>query len=170
MRPEIVCDTVFGSAASLTTRDLGGINWVAVGTDLTTRPPHRSVRAALPHTAPTSDNWRRIAPTHTDQPVGHICSPSVWGTCGAGPCSPWLASFPPPTPQLRFSPLLCSQGSSVLRHHPTPHRRACQHYGVCLLRPDWSLASQSTMRSPGSRACSFSTCMGSSTTRDRATD
>ena len=30
--------------------------WVAVGTAIADRPPHRSVRAALPHTAPTSDN------------------------------------------------------------------------------------------------------------------
>src|SRR5256885_1217835 len=28
---------------------------VAVGTTVSHRPPHRSVRAALPHTAPTSD-------------------------------------------------------------------------------------------------------------------
>ena len=28
---------------------------VAVGTTVAHRPPHRSVRAALPHTAPTSD-------------------------------------------------------------------------------------------------------------------
>jgi hypothetical protein len=32
------------------------INWVAVGTAIADRPPRRSVRAALPHTAPTSDN------------------------------------------------------------------------------------------------------------------
>ena len=31
----------------------GGL--VAVGTNLTTRPPHRSVRAGLPHTAPTAN-------------------------------------------------------------------------------------------------------------------
>jgi hypothetical protein len=37
-----------------------GIPWavcrsIAVGTRITERPPHRSVRAAFPHTAPTSD-------------------------------------------------------------------------------------------------------------------
>ena len=32
---------------------------VAVGTIIADRPPHRSVRAALPHTAPTLDIWRR---------------------------------------------------------------------------------------------------------------
>ena len=32
---------------------------VAVGTALTGSPPHRSVRAELPHTAPTSGEWRK---------------------------------------------------------------------------------------------------------------
>src|ERR1035441_2603652 len=31
---------------------------VAVGTTIADRPPHRSVRALLAHTAPTSDAWR----------------------------------------------------------------------------------------------------------------
>ena len=31
------------------------ISLVAVGTTITDRPPHRSVRALLTHTAPTSD-------------------------------------------------------------------------------------------------------------------
>jgi len=34
---------------------------VAVGMRVTSHPPHRSVRAAFPHTAPTSGNERRIA-------------------------------------------------------------------------------------------------------------
>ena len=34
---------------------------VAVGTLVAQRPPHRSVRAELLHTAPTSDAWRRSA-------------------------------------------------------------------------------------------------------------
>jgi hypothetical protein len=29
---------------------------IAVGTPITERPPHRTVRAAFPHTAPTSDD------------------------------------------------------------------------------------------------------------------
>ncbi len=32
--------------------------WVAVGTAIAGRPPHGSVRAALPHTAPTLGVWR----------------------------------------------------------------------------------------------------------------
>src|ERR1035438_4236395 len=34
-------------------------NAVAVGTTIADRPPHRSVRAELPHTAPTSDVLRQ---------------------------------------------------------------------------------------------------------------
>src|SRR5579862_8727662 len=37
---------------------------VAVGTAITRRPPHGSVRAALPHTAPTLDTWRQSV--HSD--------------------------------------------------------------------------------------------------------
>jgi hypothetical protein len=33
---------------------IGDIARVAVGTRVTARPPHRTVRAAFPHTAPTS--------------------------------------------------------------------------------------------------------------------
>ena len=34
----------------------GVIHMVAVGTIITDRPPHRTVRAALPHTAPTLED------------------------------------------------------------------------------------------------------------------
>src|ERR1017187_7284006 len=40
----------------------------AVGTTIADRPPHRSVRAELPHTAPTSDDWRQDATWRT--PLG----------------------------------------------------------------------------------------------------
>src|ERR1035441_10245449 len=40
-------------------------NAVAVGTTIADRPPHRSVRAELPHTAPTLDMWRQGAPWRT---------------------------------------------------------------------------------------------------------
>src|SRR4051812_26758772 len=39
---------------------------VAVGTTIADRPPPRSVRAALPPTALTSDVWRRSAHWETD--------------------------------------------------------------------------------------------------------
>ena len=37
-----------------------GVTPVTVGTDIADRPPYRSVRAELPHTAPTLDEWRQI--------------------------------------------------------------------------------------------------------------
>src|SRR5215469_9149255 len=37
------------------------LNWVAVGTRVTPRPPHRSARAAFPHAALTEDVWRQSA-------------------------------------------------------------------------------------------------------------
>jgi hypothetical protein len=39
------------NAQNCPTRDIQ----IAVGTPITGRPPHRTVRAAFPHTAPTSD-------------------------------------------------------------------------------------------------------------------
>ena len=39
----------------INSRPIGGI---AAGTIITDRPPHRTVRAAFPHTAPTLDEWR----------------------------------------------------------------------------------------------------------------
>jgi hypothetical protein len=43
---------------------------VAVGTAIADRPPHRSVRAALPHTAPTLDAWRQNARQDKDAEYG----------------------------------------------------------------------------------------------------
>jgi hypothetical protein len=38
-----------------------GVISVTVGTAIASCPPYRSVRAELPHTAPTLDEWRRNA-------------------------------------------------------------------------------------------------------------
>jgi hypothetical protein len=104
---------------------------------------------------------------HTRQSLGNASARPVPGACGSDWCSPWLASFPAPSPPLRpVAPWPCSRGSLVLRRHPTPHRRSCRSYGFRLLRPDCALLAQPTMRSPGSRAYSFSACAGSTTTRD----
>ena len=51
-------------------RDLKGLwdsYWVAVGTLVAQRPPHRSARAAVPHAALTADAWRRSADWDTDE-------------------------------------------------------------------------------------------------------
>ena len=39
---------------------------VTVGTAIASCPPYRSVRAELPHTAPTLDEWRQSAPPGKD--------------------------------------------------------------------------------------------------------
>ena len=44
--------------------------FVAVGTPVTRRPPHRSVRAGLLHTALTSDAWRQSARSDADAGCG----------------------------------------------------------------------------------------------------
>ena len=62
----------------------------------------------------------------------------------------------------------CSNDSSVLFRCPTPRRRACGPYGFCLHPPACREDSlQASSRSPGSRAWSFQTCMGSATTQGR---
>jgi hypothetical protein len=46
--------------------------FVAVGTPVSRRPPHRSVRAELLHTAPTFDEWRRSAHSDADAGSSHL--------------------------------------------------------------------------------------------------
>jgi len=45
---------------------------IAVGTMVTHRPPHRSVRALLTHTAPTLDSWRQNAGWDKDAGSSHL--------------------------------------------------------------------------------------------------
>ena len=51
--------------------DLNEKKSVAVGTPVAQRPPHRSVRAELPHTAPTLGEWRRSAHKDANVKCGH---------------------------------------------------------------------------------------------------
>src|SRR5437764_10725420 len=60
--PKLIQDAPPGVKATL----------VAVGTTVSRRPPHRSVRAALLHTAPTSDAWRRSAHLDADAGSWHL--------------------------------------------------------------------------------------------------
>ena len=85
---------------------------LAVGTRVASRPPHRSVRAAFPHTAPTSGIDDTTLP-YASLPLVSRLSGSESGTCLVGPHSPWSLSLAPPTP-LRIAPL-CSSASQLLR-------------------------------------------------------
>src|ERR1035438_1167822 len=74
-------------------------------------------------------------------------------------------ALPSPTSAEGFPPLF--GGSQVLRHSPTSPARACPHYGLWPSRTGLDRKTKACWRSPGSRACCFSACEGSSTTQDR---
>src|SRR5215472_9915087 len=94
---------------------------VAVGTRVASRPPHRPVLAAFPHTVPTSGSDNQALRLD-------VCSPALAlalrqprvpgpesGSWRAGPHSPRPLSFAPPTPpQIPFPGPLCSPASSLL--------------------------------------------------------
>jgi hypothetical protein len=92
----------------------------AVGTRVTSRPPHRTVRAAFPHTAPTlGPDGKQIA----------VCVPALVTrepgaesrACFASPHSPRSLPLAPPTPQ-RIAPI-CSSASQLLWHGQTSRAR-----------------------------------------------
>ena len=91
---------------------------------------------------------------------------TVSKACVTAERSPWSTPFPPePPPRIARHNWA---GSPVLRGGPTPRHRSCGTFGCCLLPPDWSAPRvQRVPRSPGSCACSFSACSGSSTTQGR---
>jgi hypothetical protein len=52
---------------------------VWVGTIIADRPPHRTVRAALPHTAPTLEGWREVLLLAHCFVLGTLVPRTVWG-------------------------------------------------------------------------------------------
>jgi hypothetical protein len=139
---------------------------VAVGTTIAGRPPHRTVRAAFPHTAPTLEGWREVLRLAHRSILGTLVSRTVSGECGTDRCSPWPAPFSPQAPPKMA--LLCSSGSSIVWRGPTPPERARPPCGFAPSRTGLApLRAEALWRSPGSRACCFSACAGSSTTQDR---
>jgi len=99
---------------------------VAVGTLIAERPPHRSVRAAFPHTAPTSGRRRSLA----------VCSPApVTRSSGSVPGTCLLTRIPlgpsPSLHQLRSgSPRLVRQ---LHRYYDWVRRPASVHHRLRLL-------------------------------------
>src|SRR5215510_5566370 len=99
------------------------------------RPPHRSVREELPHTALTSGSsdgqpfLRTQLVVRTTTSVTRFPG-SVFGTSALVVRSPWSTSFPLRTPLPTLPRRLCSRASLVLRGRPTPCKRACRHYGL----------------------------------------
>src|SRR3954453_20237305 len=101
---------------------------VAVGTEVTSRPPRRSRRAASPHRAPVEGQTRPAFGAWAAHPVPvRGLRPS--GTCRFRLCVrgmrwplPFLrpAAFPPRSPSSARRPTLF-EASSVLCSRPTPH-------------------------------------------------
>src|SRR5262249_18542731 len=97
---------------------------IAVGTAVTSRPPHRSVRAEFPHTAPTLGvtAWLLLQlSVYAPAPVTRLPG-SVPGPCFAGSHSPRPPPFAPPAPQ-RIAPF-CSSASQLLWQSLTSRDRA----------------------------------------------
>jgi hypothetical protein len=138
---------------------------VAVGTPVAQRPPRRSVRERLTHTAPALDSGDRAGSTNAS--ASHACRLGV-----------------------AVSPPLCADGARLTRvlRGPSPSLQALRrglpafvralrrYYGSVRLLRDVHVgraaiafthrpaaASRASRRSPGSRAGSFRTCPGSST-------
>src|SRR5437660_3707089 len=93
----------------------------AVGRLIAERPPHRSVRAAFPHTASTSGVNGSYVAVSEPTPVSRL-SGSESSACLIGPHSPWSPPFAPPTPR-RIAPL-CSSASQLLWQSQTSRVRS----------------------------------------------
>ena len=96
---------------------------VAVGTEVTSRPPRRSRRAAFPHRAPVEGQTRPAFGAWAPVPIRGL-RPS--GTCWFRLCVrgmrwplPFLRPFPPHSPSSACRPTLF-EASSVLYSRPTP--------------------------------------------------
>ena len=82
--------------------------------------------------------------------VGDMCDAAMFSSVCALP-SPTSAEFAP----------LCSIGSSVLWRSPTSPARARPPFGLWPSRTGLDHSTKTHKRSPGSRACCFSACAGS---------
>jgi len=128
-----------------------------------TEPYERHYRIRLPP-------WRigeRCCYSHTAQSLGHFVPRAVsGGRVWVERCSPGPAPCSPQAPPKIA--LLCSSGSSIRWRGPTPPERARPPCGFAPSRTGLlPLRAEALQRSPGSRACCFSACAGSSTTQDR---
>ena len=106
--------------------DVSWVKAIAVGTQVTPRPPHRSGRARLRHPAPTSggdgeaNDWPRMKDFGSrEKVIGQLRDPlpySASGACFARSRSPWPPPFAPPAPQHRrqTSRPPCSSASQLL--------------------------------------------------------
>jgi len=131
-------------------------------------PAQTRARAASAHGSHLGDKHARAirSRTHT-RPTG--VADGLWLGVQHRPSfreSPWPIAFPPSAPPTVPRP--CSRTSSVLCDRSTPRSRTCGTYRFAFShRPANCL--RAATGPPGSRAWSFSACLGSLTPRGRAT-
>ena len=94
---------------------------VAVGTSIAARPPHRSVRALLTHTALTSDGWRRSE--HLDRDARYA---------DKAPSGRTSSNSDPSASAFRYGGLLSSTIPKESMPEP-PERRAVPRHRVVLV-------------------------------------
>ena len=141
---------------------------VAVGTAVTRCPPHRPVLALLTHTVPTSE-------TDTPKPFRlhvlprHFSAPVFSGTVSSiGPCLGVSLADRLPSTGSADSPLpLFADLVGTMRplDSPLPYMRDSW---LIAFSPRPANCPRAATGSPGSRAWSFSACLGSSTPQGRA--
>ena len=142
-------------------------NIVAVGTAVASCPPHRPVLAQLAHTVPTSE-----CATPSRSPAARVspalyCTGVLWLGVQHRPMPGSLLGRPPSLRALRrrFTALV----RALRRYYAVARLPAAVHEGLTahrVLPPVRPTAWRTTTGSPGSRAWSFSACLGSQTPQD----
>src|SRR6516162_4431216 len=140
---------------------------VAVGTAVASCPPHRPVLAQLAHTVPTSE-----CATPSRSPAARVspalyCTGVLWLGVQHRPMPGSLLGRPPSLRALRrrFPALV----RALRRYYAVARLPAAVHEGLTahrVLPPVRPTAWRTTTGSPGSRAWSFSACLGSQTPQD----
>jgi len=144
---------------------------IAVEPPVTRRPPHRSLRAGLPHKAPASGrNVQAMVLAVSVAP--HVATVSGTGSGGwfGAPHCPWPDPFSPPTPPQDIAAPPCSPVSSILWVCLTSRDRSSLSCTLGFHSADPpNISSGPILRSPGFRVRSVPTCLGSSTAREPET-
>src|SRR5580700_11904598 len=103
-----------------------GFYLVAVGTIIADRPPHRTVRAALPHTAPTLEGWREVLLLAHRSILGTLVPRTVSGECGTDRCSPYEGCTISHSGDMLLLPLITSRTSEVASSETYGADRCCE--------------------------------------------
>ncbi len=122
-------------------------------------PPHRSVRAELPHTAPASGHDAKRSERTRSSPVNAF---PLLGVRHAGDSSAFPLAAPLPSTSSAEPAPEKSMGA-----HPTSQRRRWQGYGFPFL-PRPTRLRRAPLRPPSSCVSNFPACSGSPTAQDHS--